>query len=291
MPTTTIPARANHTVLDIVFMSLRLSVVYLERLNVLQMSRYTYGDSALAAERLGLVARMFEPTTRAFLATAAPEASPLAVDLGCGPGYTTRLLHATTGARATVGLDRSAAFVALAGRDEPEGVSFAVHDVTRVPFPTGPADVVYARLLLAHLTGVEEVVHRWSTILTIGGRLLADDLESLDAPEPAFRTYLDEVAIAVVRAEGGDLFVGPRLHRMLDPPGCARVHDALASFSPPASLTARVFGMNLAVLVERGETPPRPDLASALEAIASGARDARPATWRVRQLAWRRDEG
>jgi trans-aconitate 2-methyltransferase len=254
-------------------------------------NRYTYGDSALAAERLGLVARMFEPMTRVFLDTAVADRPALAVDLGCGPGHTTRLLHAATGARATVGLDRSGAFVAWARRDEPEGVSFAVHDVTRVPFPTGPADVVYARLLLAHLTDVEEVVRGWSTMLTIGGRLLADDLESLDAPEPALRAYLDDVAIAVVRAEGGDLFVGPRLHRMPDPPGCARVHDAVATFSPPAPLTARVFGMNLAVLVERGEIPPRPDLASALEAIASGSRDARPATWRVRQLAWRRGEG
>jgi ubiquinone/menaquinone biosynthesis C-methylase UbiE len=85
-------------------------------------------------------------------------------------------------------------------------VSFAVHDVTRVPFPTEPADVVYARLLLAHLADVEGVVRRWSTMLTIGGSLLADDLEELDAPEPSFRAYLDDVAIAVVRVEGGELF-------------------------------------------------------------------------------------
>jgi trans-aconitate 2-methyltransferase len=252
------------------------------------MGRYTYGDSALAAERLGLVARMFEPTTRSFLEAVTERSPAVAVDLGCGPGPTTRLLHRVTGARSTIGLDRSEAFVAEARRDEPAGVSFMVHDVTTVPFPTEPADVVYARLLLAHLADVEGVVRRWSTTLTIGGLLLMDDLEVLDAPEPAFRRYLDDVAIAVVKAQGGDLFVGPRVHRMPDPPGCERIRDEVAASSPPASLTARVFGMNLAVLVERGETEPRPDLAAALEEVASGRRDGRRATWRVRQVAWRR---
>jgi trans-aconitate 2-methyltransferase len=252
------------------------------------MGRYTYGDSALAVERLGLVARMFEPTTRSFLEAVIDRSPALSVDLGCGPGHTTRLLHRVTGARWTVGLDRSDAFVAEARRDEPAGVSFMVHDVTTVPFPTEPADLGYARLLLAHLADGAGVVRRWSPTLTIGGLLLVDDLEGLEAPEPAFRRYLDDVAIAVVKAQGGDLFVGPRLHRMPDPPGCERIRDEVTAFSPPASLTARVFGMNLGVLVERGETEPRPDLAAALEEVASGRREGRRATWRVRQVAWRR---
>jgi SAM-dependent methyltransferase len=252
------------------------------------MARYTYGDSPLAAERLSLVARMFQPTTRSFVGAVVRRRPRIAVDLGCGPGHTTRLLHEVTGARSTVGLDRSDAFVAAARKDAPDGVSFSVHDVTRVPFPTGRADVVYARLLLAHLADAEGVVRRWSTMLTIGGLLLADDLEWIDAAEPTFRGYLDDVAIAVVRAEGGDLFVGPRLHAMPDPPGCSRVHDEVAAFSPPVRLTARVFAMNLAVLVDRGETEPRPDLAGALEDIAAGHRPAGPATWRLRQVAWRR---
>ena len=255
------------------------------------MGRYTYGDSALAAERLWLVAQMFEATTRSFLEGAVPAAPGLAVDLGCGPGHTTRLLHAATGARSTVGLDRSPSFIAEARRDASSGVSFAVHDVTTVPFPTGPGDVVYARLLLAHLPDVEGVVRRWSTMLTIGGSLLVDDLEELDAAEPAFRRYLDEVAIPVVNAEGGGLFVGPRLRSMSDPAGCERMYEGVATFSPPAPATALVFGMNLAVLVDRGETAPRPDLAAALDDVASGRRAARRAIWRVRLVAWRRTPG
>src|SRR5205809_779798 len=54
---------------------------------------YTFGDSQAAAERLALVARVFEPPSRRFLADAAAGAGlagcDLAVDLGCGPGHST----------------------------------------------------------------------------------------------------------------------------------------------------------------------------------------------------------
>ncbi|HXQ57593.1 MAG TPA: osmotically inducible protein OsmC, partial [Actinomycetes bacterium] len=81
------------------------------------MGGYAFGDSALAARRLGLLAQVFEPTSRSFLTDAAahPVGPPpeLAVDLGCGPGHTTRLLVSVLGPRRTLGLDQSAFFVAL----------------------------------------------------------------------------------------------------------------------------------------------------------------------------------
>lgn len=252
------------------------------------MTRYTYGDSALAAERLALVASTFEPSTRGFLEAAAPRDVTLAVDLGCGPGYTTRLLHEATGAQRTVGLDASPAYVDRATATAPPDVRFQVHDATVVPLPIGPADAIYARLLLAHLRDPAATVGAWTTQLARGGVLLLDDLEAIEAGHPAFRSYLDEVALAVVRREGGALLVGPALHAMADPPGTERTHDAVATFVPPPRTTARIFGMNLAVLVERGETSPRPDLAEELEAIGAGRAAAEPIAWSMRQVALRR---
>jgi hypothetical protein len=46
--------------------------------------------------------------------------------------------------------------------------------------------------------------------------------------------------------------------------------------------------MNLAVLVERGETDPRPDLADTLAAIVDGRVHATPVEWSMRQVAFRR---
>lgn len=248
------------------------------------VARYTYGDSDTARARLGLVARLFEPTSRSFLA-AAGGTPRVALDLGCGPGHTTALVQAVTGASLVVGLDRSPAF--LGSADAGDGRRFVAADVAR-GLPVRAADLAYARLLLAHLADPSAVIANWSTILTNRGRLLVDDLETIETNDDVFRTYLDDVALHVVRREGGALFVGPILHEAADPPACSRVRDAVAAFAPDAGDTARVFAMNLAVLTERGEVGARPALADALAAIGRGDRHAEPVRWRVRQLAWER---
>jgi trans-aconitate 2-methyltransferase len=248
--------------------------------------RYTYGDSDLAAARLERVAAMFEPTSTSFMAEAVSEPPNLAVDLGCGPGLTTRLLHRVTGSARTVGLDRSGAFLDRARDDAPTGVSFEEHDVQGVPFPTGPADVISCRLLLAHLPEPADVVARWTTQLRPGGILLLDEPEGIETDEPVCVNYLDQVARAVIAREGAELYVGPAVHAMADPPGTERTVDQVVAFTPDVSTTATVFAMNLEVLVRRGEIAPRPDLAASLDAIAAGAPAPAP-TWHVRQIALR----
>src|SRR5690349_3152130 len=85
---------------------------------------YTYGDSALAGDRLALLASIFEPTTAAFLRAAAmppdrwPATDPVthrrlgpgpdvALDLGCGPGFTSRLIGEVVAPARVVGFDFS----------------------------------------------------------------------------------------------------------------------------------------------------------------------------------------
>ena len=161
-----------------------------------------------------------------------------------------------------------------------------VHDAREVPLPVAPADLLYCQLLLPHLMDPTSVVAGWSTQLTSGGLLLLDELESVDTAEPVFVNYLDQVARPVVAAQGADLYVGPLLHGMDDPPGTERIVDRTATFTPTAALTARIFAINLAVLTDQGEIDHRPDLAASLEAIARTG-DRRPAVWRVRQIGFR----
>src|SRR4051812_46214870 len=117
---------------------------------------YRFGDSEVAIDRLAIVAELFAPTTEAFVQRwwrdgTADQGSPASViDLGCGPGFTTELLAAVCRPWALVGLDGSAAMV-TAARARVPGASFAAHDVTAVPLPGAPADLVFARYLLAHL--------------------------------------------------------------------------------------------------------------------------------------------
>ena len=82
-----------------------------------EASDYAFRDGDAAAARLAMVARLFDPSSRAFVARAlSASAAPvrLAVDLGCGPGNTTALLAEVSGAARTVGLDESEHFLAEA---------------------------------------------------------------------------------------------------------------------------------------------------------------------------------
>ena len=254
------------------------------------MGGYAFGDSAPAARRLGLLAELFEPASRAFLERFAGRPVELAVDLGCGTGHTTRLLASVLRPGRVLGLDQSASFVARAAADAPPGVGFAVHDVTAVPFPAGPADLCFCRLLLSPLPDPAAALAAWATQLAPGGLLLVDEVERIHTGDPALAGYL-EVAGALLASRGQTLEVGPVLHRLPDPPGLARRHDRVATLAPPADRAAAMFAQNLAVwgdqAVRDGVADERAlrDLAEDLAAVAGGGRAA-TITWELRQLAW-----
>ena len=123
---------------------------------------YTYGEGDSEADRLVLVAELFGGTSGSFLSEAAGFRLRLALDLGCGPGHTTRLVDQVLRPDRVVGVDRSASLLSKARATSREEISFVAHDVTRMPLPHGgEADLVYARLLLSHLPDPEGAVKDW----------------------------------------------------------------------------------------------------------------------------------
>jgi trans-aconitate 2-methyltransferase len=236
---------------------------------------YTFGDSDQAAARLALVAEVFEPTTRPFMAAAGAllgerpggERRPgLAIDLGCGPGHTTWLLAETLRPRSTVGLDRSAAFVDLARHTvrhagSPTGrpaaavpgaaPSFLVHDVTRFPLPPGDADVLYCRFLLSHLERPAEALAGWASQLRPGGVLLLDEVDWIDPRHPILRDYLAAVA-AMLAGQGQALEVGPLLHALPTPAGVERVASRVATLEPGPARAATAWPRSPTTRATRG---------------------------------------
>ena len=84
-------------------------------------ANYSFGDSAIAAERLEIVAETFAPTTSALLRSL--EATPKRVlDLGCGPGHTTELLAALYPSAEIVAVELSESFAAQARERVPARV-------------------------------------------------------------------------------------------------------------------------------------------------------------------------
>jgi hypothetical protein len=53
---------------------------------------YSFGDTQIARQRLDLLSSVFDLSSRAFLHAKVLKRPHLALDIGCGPGNTTRLI-------------------------------------------------------------------------------------------------------------------------------------------------------------------------------------------------------
>ena len=214
---------------------------------------YAFGDTDIAARRLEVVAQVYGPSSRALLRSAVSRPPGLAYDLGCGPGYTTALVSDATRARRTVGLDSSAANVARARASAPAGaeptgefaVEFAVHDVLRLPFPAGPADLVYCRLLLAHLPDPAAAVLDWATQLTPGGLVVVEEIEWISTSHSLLRAHLS-IAEALVAASGARMCAGPLLDSLNREPALECRLAQISEVPVRESRAAAMFGMNVA---------------------------------------------
>src|SRR6185295_15312555 len=121
------------------------------------MVKYTFGTDDAGAKRLESIAEFFNPLAAAFIRQYLDgEPRQSAIDLGCGPGFTTDMLAQTTGCPDVYGLDSAAPFVEMARGRFPQ-YHFVEQDVTRLPFPA-QADVMYVRFLLSHLKDAVQAV-------------------------------------------------------------------------------------------------------------------------------------
>ena len=176
---------------------------------------YLFGDSDEATRRLEVVAEVFAGSTAAFLHDSVDFRPKSAVDLGCGPGFSTHLLAETLECERAIGLDNSENFIGIADKTSTETVSFLLYDVTTVPFPVGPADVLFCRLLLTHLSQPLDLLHEWGTQLRPGGLLLVEEVGWIRASSPLFGDYL-EIVEAMLADQGSHLYVGPIIDRFED---------------------------------------------------------------------------
>jgi SAM-dependent methyltransferase len=198
------------------------------------MSGYTFGDSDLAARRLALVAATFARTTRQFLLTRAGAAPRFAVDLGCGPGFTTELIRATVGPARILGVDISPAFVAAAAkRLADDRTRLLCADVLDLPLEVTDADLIFARMLLTHLRDPLAAIDVWRGRLAERGVLLLEEVDSIATDDATLAGYLD-LQREMLAANGNALDIGPQLDEGLArEPGAARQRDRRARRAGP----------------------------------------------------------
>lgn len=251
---------------------------------------YALGHSCRAAERLRLAARLFELEMRRFIRDAAPPQPAVAVDLGCGPGCTTRLLQQVSGAAMAVGVDLSHDFLRLAG--SAPALRFVRHDLTEGPPPFEAADLLFCHLLLSHLPDPVGAIESWKACLTPAGVILVDEVESIQTDDSVFVEYLALVEEAIA-GRGGELYVGPKLAEAGSPRGLRLRSSRVEPQSVAAKDAAAMFGMTLETLREdpavRSIAGPAvlAALARALEA-RTGLGGRPPLEWRMRQIVYDR---
>lgn len=242
-----------------------------------QMATYTFGDDEAAVRRLEFVASAYEPISRAFISESVPRGPEVALDLGCGPAFSTQLLSEVCAPRRLIGIDSSSQFLKIA-RSRLPGAHFEVHDVTSGPLPGAPADLIYARLVLLHLPDPLATARRWTRDLSTRGVLLIEDLEDIEAPPGPLRAY-DEISAGIVRGGGGLMYGGAALASLGG--GCAAV-------TVQAAVAARIYLFNVNRWMENPHSPvPKEELLqlrAGLTSILNGDRGAK-VSWIVRQIA------
>ena len=167
--------------------------------------KYTFGTDKAAAQRLEEIARFFNAAAKDFIREHVDGPIGSALDLGCGPGYTTGMLSSAIYCPNVYGMDISSKFSRMAAERFPH-CTFVEHDVTKAPFPVRP-ELMYVRFLLSHLRDVVDVVNLWMTQLSGAGRLIIDELEMVETEVPVFKEYLS-VNEALIASQGASLYVG-----------------------------------------------------------------------------------
>jgi SAM-dependent methyltransferase len=258
---------------------------------------YAFGDTDIAARRLELLAHVFENSTRAFLreasATSLGLAQNLAIDLGCGPGFTTHLIGRTLGFSRVVGLETSQRFIELARATASARISFELHDVCCVPFPTGTADMIFCRFLVTHLADPADALAKWATQLNPGGLLMLEEVERIDTVHPVMSTYVGIVK-AMLQSQSNTLYAGPLIAELDTLQGLQNLASEVRRVAVINSDAAGLFRLNLrawkehAFIRENYSEKMIRDLDSALEAIARERGRESDIEWSMRQVIFQR---
>jgi trans-aconitate 2-methyltransferase len=133
------------------------------------------------------------------LALVRPKPGMRVVDLGCGTGKPTRVLHERLQPRETLGIDRSARMLEDAGADVPAGLRFEVGAIESFG-PDGGYDLVFSNAAFHWVEHHDALVARLARALNPGGQLAFQVPAMHDSPSHA---VAEELAATEFRDDFG----------------------------------------------------------------------------------------
>lgn len=229
-------------------------------LKTVRADGYILGSSEAEAERLRIQAMILEAAPERMLRQAGVAPGMRVLDAGCGTGEGMRVVGRIVGPAGHVtGLEIDAAMgrrteTALLSEEGPRYDVVAGDVMSGDPVPGAPFDVVFARLLLCHMTDPAGAVRRLAALARPGGRLVLLDYDmsrmAIRPEHPAFDRGC-EMLTECFRRTGKDADAGLRLAAYMaaaelpEPDGCDiapcfgraaeighRLDSVLASLSP-----------------------------------------------------------
>ncbi|MFZ0272065.1 MAG: class I SAM-dependent methyltransferase [Acidobacteriaceae bacterium] len=243
---------------------------------------YTFGDNQEASRRLRRLAEVYEPETRDLLNAVSSvcygHRFELALDLGCGPGWSTHLIEATLSPKRIIGLEASGAYVAEARSNQPQ-LEFIRHDVLTIPFPVNNADFIFCRFLLTHLPSPRAALESWAQAARSGAILAIHETEALHSTHPAFSRYYEMVA-QMQQHYGQELNVGALLDDALTGTSWRPIRSDTVVLEKPARDMAQLHVANLRTwgsndfAVQTFDKCEMKQLESDFGSIASGSKEA-----------------
>ncbi len=180
-------------------------------------------------ERLRVLARVMRPATTDLLSRAGIATGMSCLDVGCGGGDVSAELARLVGPGGRVlGIDLDPTKVELASAEAAQaGTPWLAYRVAAIGDDVaGDHDLVYCRFVLTHLRDPTAAVAWMLARLRPGGILIVEDIDFrghfCEPPSAAFARFV-ELYEQVVRRNGADPEIGPRLPGMLLDAGCTGV--------------------------------------------------------------------
>jgi len=234
----------------------------------MQTGSYVIRGGIEGRERLRILSRVMRPATLAVLKRAA-QPGWNCLDVGCGGGDVTREIAKIVGPGGhVVGCDIDAPQLDLARKETDQaGLANVEYRNLNVAAssPGESFDCVYSRFLLTHLANPEAVIGRLHNCVVPGGLIVLEDIDfrgHFSHPaSPALARYV-ELYSRVVRRNGGDPEIGPKLPAMIADAGFEVVDIAVAQ---PAGFSSDIKLVNAITLEKTAAAIEAAELATAAE--------------------------
>jgi SAM-dependent methyltransferase len=200
---------------------------------------YVLGGTQTEQTRLQSQAHEYEPQARWLLDEIAIRPGSRALDVGCGPIGILGLLSERVGHQGeVVGLEREARFAEMAGREVSRrglgNVRIVEGDALASRLDRESFDLVHERLVMVNVPERRELLGQMLSLTVRGGTIALEDIDNVSwLCEPPHDSW--DVLIGlfhdVLRAGGGDPFIGRRLPGLLREAGAldvrTKVHTGL----------------------------------------------------------------